>query len=115
MSKSLTCFTTYVSGTSGYNIWSNGYCEQWGVATHPKFSANTGSSNTITFVKTFVNSSYNFTITMKTDAGNTVGLRSQSVSPSANKIQVNWWTTSQLNNTGTYYWRACGYLADNQY
>lgn len=22
--------TTYTSGASGYNIWSNGYCEQWG-------------------------------------------------------------------------------------
>jgi hypothetical protein len=24
---------TYVNGTSGYNVWSNGYCEQWGYVT----------------------------------------------------------------------------------
>lgn len=41
--KCIHIIDTYVNGTSGYNIWSNGYCEQWGVAT----------ANPIVFLKTY--------------------------------------------------------------
>ena len=41
---------TYVNGTSGYRIWSDGYCEQWG-----RVSA---TSQTVTFLKAFANTSY---------------------------------------------------------
>ena len=27
----ITIVETYVNGTSGYNVYSNGYCEQWGI------------------------------------------------------------------------------------
>lgn len=44
---------TYVNGTSGYRVWSDKYCEQWGRGT-------TGSSYTGTYLKPFINTDYNF-------------------------------------------------------
>ena len=42
---------TYVNGTSGYNLYSNGYCEQWG------YSSAT-NTRTITLLKSYNNTSY---------------------------------------------------------
>ncbi|MCQ2754404.1 MAG: hypothetical protein MJ231_05070, partial [bacterium] len=52
--------TVYSSGTSGYMIWSNGYCIQWGVG------GSYQSDNrycTVTLAKKFANTNYNVTLT----------------------------------------------------
>lgn len=46
---------TYVSGTQGYRVWSDGFIEQWGKVTIP----GENSSKTITFQKPFKNANYN--------------------------------------------------------
>lgn len=91
--------TAYVSGTSGYRIWSDGYCEQWG---YVKTSA---SSVAITFTKTFANSSYNRQVTIQGADGD-----------------YNYHIITTANTTGMTifarqpaYWRASGKLASGQY
>ena len=44
---------TYVNGTSGYRVWSDGYCEQWG-----RISVGSDASVRVTFLKPFMNASY---------------------------------------------------------
>ena len=90
---------TYVSGTSGYNIWSNGYCEQWG--------AGATRNTTITFLKTFVNTNYvllgiGFGIH---DIGEQV----------VTKTTKNFTTRSNQRDSWTHSWEACGYLAEGEY
>ena len=46
---------TYVSGTQGYRVWSDGFIEQWGKVT--VFGEN--SNNTLTFQKPFRDANYN--------------------------------------------------------
>lgn len=43
---------TYVNGTSGYRIWSDGYCEQW------IHKDNWGDIGSFTFLKTFKDTNY---------------------------------------------------------
>ncbi len=43
---------TYVNGVSGYRVWSDGYCEQWG-------NSGTSSGVTITLLKSYGNTNYN--------------------------------------------------------
>lgn len=42
--------TTYVNGTSGYRIWSDGYCEQWGFLS--------GNDVSVTLIKKYKNTNY---------------------------------------------------------
>lgn len=44
----------YSNGTSGYNVYSNGYCEQWGEFT--------SSDMTVTFLKPFIDTNYNINV-----------------------------------------------------
>lgn len=44
---------TYVNGTSGYRIWSDGWCEQWGMST----------ATSITYLKSFKNTDYDLQVT----------------------------------------------------
>lgn len=46
---------TYVSGTQGYRVWSDGFIEQWGKVTISGECVN----NTLTFQKPFKNTNYN--------------------------------------------------------
>lgn len=50
---------SFVDGTSGYNVYSNGYCEQWGRTYHTEDRQN----KTITFLKKFVDTNYRFQAT----------------------------------------------------
>jgi len=102
--------TCYVNGTSGYNIWSNGYCEQWGRTT-----MNAVAPITVTFAKNFKDINYN---SFSSIGG--VG----SVNNNSYIIATLGKTVSGMNienyNSGTgnnnwYEWRACGYLASGQY
>lgn len=45
---------TYVNGTSGYILYSNGLCEQWGVTK----SSRGGTPRTVTLIKAYSNSNY---------------------------------------------------------
>ena len=88
---------TYVSGTSGYNIWSNGYCEQWGHAS--------AGSQTITLLKTYANTNYNVTSTPYTTLNRNINNRIYSLATSS----------FASYNEDAVFWKACGYLASGQY
>lgn len=98
--------TTYENGTSGYRIWSDGYCEQWGIVT----GAN-GELVTTTFLKVFNVAPIvcvNFTFKI---VGNVNYIYIQARNVTTTSFQIN---TYQDNCDGTM-WRACGYLAAGQY
>ena len=98
---------TYVNGTSGYRIWSDGYCEQWGVVT-----GSDGQIVTTQFVKTFKNipnMSANFTYNIE----GTVGYKYiQARNVTTTSFQI---TAFSTNNPQGTMWRACGYLAEGVY
>lgn len=90
---------TYVSGTSGYNIWSNGYCEQWG--------AGATRNTTITFLKTFVNTNYVLL---------SIGFGIHDIGEQVvTKTTKNFTTRSNQRDSWTHSWKACGYLAEGEY
>lgn len=104
---------TYVSGTSGYRIWADGYCEQWG------YMSNTGHGSayegTITFAKPFKDTNYCFMRTVhKNGIGNDPGTRwiSGYNAKSTNKIT---YFTDQVGYIAGDQWKASGYLAEGQY
>jgi hypothetical protein len=45
--------STYVDGTEGYRVWSDGYCEQWGQVTANK------SGVEVTLLKPYPDTNYN--------------------------------------------------------
>lgn len=51
---------TYVNGTSGYNLYSNGYCEQWG-----RVPAGEDSDYTITLLQPYKNTDYQVGYTLQ--------------------------------------------------
>lgn len=57
---------TYVNGTSGYRVWSDGYCEQWGYT-----DAKSGTDVSISLLKTMKNIDYFVDITPYSASGNT--------------------------------------------
>lgn len=57
---------TYVNGTSGYRVWSDGYCEQWGYT-----NASSGTDVSISLLKTMKNIDYFVDITPYSTSGNT--------------------------------------------
>ena len=50
--------TSYISGNSGYKVWSDGYCIQWGRI------SSSSENYTANFVKTFSDTSYNLQATV---------------------------------------------------
>lgn len=95
--------TTYDGGTSGYRIWSDGYCEQWGLA-------NAGTTS-ITFAKTFKDTNYNILIT---ERGNWAGYipRVDTVSTNSMTLKFDAFTGGSVQS---WYWTVKGYLASGQY
>ena len=92
---------TYVNGTSGYNLYSNGYCEQWGRVN----AVYSGTS--VGLLKQYANTDYNVIVTVATNAGtdqatvNPFGLIS-----STSAILVG----SGYSAGHSCHWRTCGYI-----
>ncbi|MBO7696263.1 MAG: hypothetical protein J6T10_26805 [Methanobrevibacter sp.] len=92
--------TTYVNGTSGYNIWSNGYCEQWGFLT---------ADATVSFLKIFVDTNYYVLISNSyTSTGTSVA------SVWRNKTTTSVDIDLATSSSGTS-WKVGGYLAEGEY
>lgn len=91
---------TYINGTSGYFIRSDGYCEQWGYA-------NLTTVTTITFLKEFKDTNYNGSVT---EAGTSSLGSAQSncrFGPVSGSQAI---VTSGLSSAWAVYWRVCGYI-----
>jgi len=92
---------SYKSGNSGYRIYTDGYCEQWGYVTG-------GASVTVSLLKTFENAKYCIVLgsAWTTITYNTVD--------TGNKTASSFVRLGGANSHGCY-WRACGFLAAGQY
>lgn len=100
---------TYVNGTSGYRIWSDGYCEQWG---NIPFTATGGwASGTITFLKPFKDTNYYINGRGNWNDRQSCGFGLNSKTTTAVNVTVAINTLTSENGA----WRACGYLAEGKY
>lgn len=94
--------TTCVNGTSGYRIWADGYCEQWGKATI------NNTTITVALGKTFKDTNYNVTVSG--------GIGSSYYCPQCKNTSVDSFELYNFNTAIAFnYWKASGYLADGQY
>ncbi len=95
--------TSYVSGASGYNIWSNGYCEQWGNVTA---SGSGATTSTVTFLKIMKDTNYhpicNYTANSNSQYGQCYELN-------VNKMTIKTYGGVPCR------WVVKGYLASGQY
>lgn len=98
--KCIHIIDTYVNGTSGYRIWSDGYCEQWGRVN----ISGTDANNTVNFVKTFKDTNY---VVVEASFGNT-DRKLTLVSLHTSNMVIKGWDNLSI-------WKACGYLASGQY
>jgi hypothetical protein len=92
---------TYVNGTSGYNVWSNGYCEQWGRTAQ----RSSNSSVTITLSLPYKDDSYNVLISSKTPSAYT----SDNEALQIFNITVNTFSVYSWNKRATL-WKTTGYI-----
>ena len=101
----------YVNGASWYRVWSDGWCEQGGIAT-----LTTTAGVSITFLKPFVNTNYEVITNIQTTESTTYGAgiaQSASVSyPSKTTSSVGIYTAGINNfNVNGLCWVAKGYTA----
>ena len=101
---------SYVNGLSGYRLYSDGYCEQWGHVP-PQTTAN--ENYPITFVKKYKDTNYNikFGFYTNTNGGGGILIKGFYMN-SANKT-VNGFT-KYADMTVGWYWTTSGYLAEGQ-
>ena len=95
---------TYVNGNSGYRIWSDGYCEQWGIA-----GGTADSYRTITLLKEFKDTSY---IILFTETNQTTSDNARNSTVITNNITTK---TFYAYMNRFPFWKASGYLADGEY
>lgn len=103
--KCIHIIDTYVNGTSGYRIWSDGYCKQWG---YFDSGATQYNLKTINFLKPFINTDYQVYITVYNEDYTDGGV-------SAYHRDIHNKTTSSFqtyfdNNIQRKMWEASGYL-----
>lgn len=89
---------SYTNGASGCIVWSNGYCEQCGKAT----------STSVTYLKKFLNTNYNLQMTYNT-GGHKYGYDHPAT------MTVSGFTVNSDFYSAGGMWKACGYLASDQY
>lgn len=98
---------TYVSGTTWYRVWSDGWIEQGG-----KYTGASGTcwSTTITFPKAFSNTNYNISVTSTGLAGDMWGEHGENVeSITTSSFKYYFYTGASGDGTTGFYWTACGY------
>ena len=94
--------TTYVNGTSGYRIWSDGFIEQYSLVT---WTNNGTTGTTVILHKAFKNTNYNIQMTLKREDKTDQHWGSvAALSTTSFKILVRWMSTAHK-----FYWYACGH------
>lgn len=95
---------TYINGNSGYRIWSDGYCEQWGR------NGAGGTTATAYFLKHFRDTRYSLNGLAYGEPG---GIGNESWF--AVSLQKDYFTFYTIGGPNSLSWRACGYLAEGEY
>ena len=83
---------TYQNGTSWYRVYSDGWCEQGGTR------VATSTWETITFLKSFINTNYTALISNSAGGNTTNSIRNKTA------------TSMQIYQNVQYDWQACGYI-----
>lgn len=97
---------TYVSGKSGYRVWSDGYCEQWGRGAE--------GNTAVTFLKPFKNTNYLVNVTAQTNStSDTSTFASAVINPTTTGITIRtrWCSSANTGNATCFSWQACGYIS----
>ena len=94
---------TYVNGQSGYRLWSDKYCEQWGYVFN---------SQTVNLLKTFANTDYNISLgAFSVWTQYITDKYTSSFAVNAGALSGNNWIYYPSYGTIGIYWKASGYLA----
>jgi len=93
---------TYLNGTSGYNVWSNGYCEQWGRI------ARTATGNmTINLLISFKDTNYHPSTSSIGGAGNNLY---EAIFTTLDTSSFTISLASGTHVSNTILWKATGYV-----
>lgn len=87
---------TYVNGTSGYRVWSDGYCEQWGTAQN---------NQEITLLKPYTDANYNAICSQSNTSNYVNGVPCITLKTAA-KFNM----TAFYADFGTACWKTSGYI-----
>ncbi len=112
-STSITIKDTFVDGTSGYRIWTDGYCEQWGYFPQTQEDVNFS----ISLLKTMKDTNYNIITTLRNNNINAALVNvdnSSGITPNGFYCRI---VNKYLNAASPLgvFWRVSGYLAEGQY
>ena len=106
--------TTYINGTSGYRIWSDGYCEQWGLT-----AVFTTNPVAISFLKIFSDTDYNIQFTPRGTNARGYAITCSVISATGFSAICGYGTNSGVSSGATgdcqVGWKVCGYLAEGEY
>lgn len=101
---------TYVNGTSWYRVYSDGWCEQGGVAT----GASNNTGNAVTFMKTYANTNYTLQTSGLTRQANTFANATGLWVKVRNLTVTGFSACTGYTSTGNAYefsWEAKGYIS----
>ena len=98
-----TIIDSYMSAYSGYLVYSNGFCEQWG------FLVNVSDNQTITLLTEYRDGGYNIQLTSANASG--VNIHSVKVmTGTGNKTTNSFKIVKRDSGNECFYWRTAGYL-----
>ena len=103
---------TYVNGTSGYRVWSDGYCIQWG---YSGWTLNPSSTTSISLFKNFSNTDYYITIGTDRAATGSSQIEMASIYSKSTGSFVIGSQQYVASEAVAGCWLAMGYLALGQY
>lgn len=98
--------TLYTNGSSGYAIWSNGFCIQWGKYTQ---SSTSTSSVTISLTKKYVDGNFGISLNASRTTNNSSGDPYRYISATTQNSFTIQYTMPQI------YWQTFGKLATGEY
>lgn len=100
---------TYVSGTSWYRVYSDGWIEQGGLVSIPEFTTNT--SRTVTLLKKFSNTNYTVLSQLIQGSTNWALVQGSSIVKQTGQFTLGLFTSGGANAIASHSrsWYACGY------
>ena len=98
---------TYVNGTSGYRIWSDGYCEQWGDFQPTSSTLNTAGSN-VSLLKTYKDKNYCLITAQKSNSGSATNAVNFGYIVSTSVISMCYY--GDTSTDAKIQWRTYGYI-----
>jgi len=97
---------TYINSKSGYRLWSDGYCEQWGCYS---FSGTHGSKYNISLLLSLSNDDYLVLRGGTFAIGTTSGIFVSVVEKAVDSFAIQYCSQTGGAYPLDYYWKVCGY------